>query len=70
MPDFCEIRNLFEQHDMLYSDTRVHWFMSPYVWVFFTISIPLTLLTLGYWRWNLGRAIRSRTAQGALRWVV
>ncbi|RYN25717.1 hypothetical protein AA0112_g8545 [Alternaria arborescens] len=44
-------------------DAGVHWTSSPYVWLFFGLAIPLTLLTLGYWRWSLRREVRSRVMQ-------
>ncbi|CAI9637754.1 unnamed protein product [Alternaria burnsii] len=48
-------------------DAGVHWTSSPYVWLFFGLAIPLTLLTLGYWRWSLSRAVRSRTMQDLVK---
>jgi len=41
-------------------DSGVYWTSSPYVWLFFGLAIPLTLVTFGYWRWSLSRAVRSR----------
>ncbi|KAH5367282.1 hypothetical protein HBI55_140910 [Parastagonospora nodorum] len=41
-------------------DAGVHWTSSPLVGLFFALAIPLTLLTLGYWKWSLSRAVRSR----------
>jgi hypothetical protein len=51
-------------------DTGVKWRSSPYLWLFFVLSVPLTMLTLGYWRWNLGHSVRLRAVKDAARWAV
>jgi len=46
-------------------DSGAAWNTSQNLWIFFVISVPLTLFTLGYWRWNLNKAVRARAMKGA-----
>jgi cell division protein FtsL len=35
--------------------------VSPQLWIYALISIPLTAVTLIYWRWQLRKRIRERS---------
>jgi hypothetical protein len=39
------------------------WVMSPYIWLYFVVSLILTGLTLGYWRWRLRLVTKSRSTK-------
>ncbi|KAI1344880.1 hypothetical protein F5Y15DRAFT_363995 [Xylariaceae sp. FL0016] len=38
------------------NDAGGAWVVTPYIWVYFVIAIPLTAITLVYWRWRSRRA--------------
>lgn len=40
--------------------------VSPDFWVYIAISAPLTIVTLGYWRWSLARKRRQRQIAGTM----